>query len=145
MPPPGAALLQYLLMPDCRNLSIILTMQGLQREFRVALAEGEVNKLDLRDARIPAEPDAAISAERAAALCDSHCATWLKRYEAAGVKTLIISLDGVLRYLPMGALHDGRRYLIEQFALARETQAVSAQTLKSPGRRAAGLGVSRAA
>jgi CHAT domain-containing protein len=44
----------------------------------------------------------------------------------------------------MGALHDGRRYLVEQFALARETQAVTAQTQKSSGRRAVGLGVSRA-
>jgi len=43
----------------------------------------------------------------------------------------------------MGALHDGHRFLIEQFALARETQAVSAQARKRSGRRAAGLGVSR--
>jgi CHAT domain-containing protein len=31
------------------------------------------------------------------------------------VPTLLWSLDGVLRYLPMGALYDGKRYLTERF------------------------------
>jgi CHAT domain-containing protein/tetratricopeptide (TPR) repeat protein len=143
MPPPGAALLQYLLMPDCRNLSIILTMQGLQREFRIALAEGEANKLiyAMRESVQNRTQQFLPSAQRLYALL---IAPMIDTLRAAGVKTLITSLDGVLRYLPMGALHDGQRYLVEQFALARETQAVSAQTLKSSGRRAVGLGVSRA-
>lgn len=34
---------------------------------------------------------------------------------AAAVPTLLWSLDGVLRYLPMAALYDGQRYMIERF------------------------------
>jgi CHAT domain-containing protein/tetratricopeptide (TPR) repeat protein len=143
LPPPGAALLQYLLMPDRRNLSIILTTQGLQREFRIALAEGEVSKLiyAMRESVQNRTQQFLPSAQRLYAIL---IAPMIETLRAAGAQTLIVSLDGVLRYLPMGALHDGRRYLVEQFALARETQAVSAQTSKNPARRAVGLGVSRA-
>jgi CHAT domain-containing protein len=142
MPPRGAALLQYLLMPDGRAMSIILTMHGLQREFRAELAEGEINTLvyEMREALQRRSAEFLPSAQRLYAILIAPLAEML---EAAGAKTLIISLDGVLRYLPMGALHDGRRFLIERFALARETQAVTAQARKSSGRRAAGLGVSR--
>ena len=34
---------------------------------------------------------------------------------ASGVPTLLWSLDGALRYLPMGALYDGHRYMVERF------------------------------
>jgi CHAT domain-containing protein len=142
IPPPGAALLQYLLMPDGRNMSIILTVPGSQREFQAELAEGEVNKLvyEMRESLQKRSDQFLPSAQRLYAILIAPLAEML---EAAGAKTLIISLDGVLRYLPMGALHDGRHFLIERFALARETQAVTAQAQKSRGRRAAGLGVSR--
>lgn len=142
MPPLGTALLQYLLMPDSRSMSIILTMQGLQREFRVALAEGELGKLiyEIRESVQNRTQKFLPSAQRLYAIL---IAPMIDTLRAEGAKTLIISLDGVLRYLPMGALHDGRRYLVEQFALARETQAVAAQRQTSFGRRAIGMGVSR--
>ena len=35
--------------------------------------------------------------------------------EQASARTLMWSLDGVLRYLPVAALHDGRQYLVERF------------------------------
>jgi CHAT domain-containing protein/Tfp pilus assembly protein PilF len=35
--------------------------------------------------------------------------------EHAGVPTLLWSLDDALRYLPMGALYDGKHYLVERF------------------------------
>ena len=37
---------------------------------------------------------------------------------AEGIKTLVFVLDGSLRNLPMTALYDGDRYLIEQYAVA---------------------------
>ncbi|MGK7906976.1 MAG: CHAT domain-containing protein [Synechococcus sp.] len=36
----------------------------------------------------------------------------------SGVDTLVFVPDGVLRNLPMGALHDGEHYLLEQYAIA---------------------------
>jgi len=38
--------------------------------------------------------------------------------KAASVKTLVFTLDGALRNIPMGVLFDGTRYLIEDYAIA---------------------------
>jgi CHAT domain-containing protein/lipopolysaccharide biosynthesis regulator YciM len=38
--------------------------------------------------------------------------------QAANPKTLVFVNDGVLRKVPMGALHDGKQFLIEQFPIA---------------------------
>jgi CHAT domain-containing protein len=39
-----------------------------------------------------------------------------KDLEQAQAKTLLWSLDDVLRYVPLGALHDGQQYLVERYA-----------------------------
>jgi tetratricopeptide (TPR) repeat protein len=36
--------------------------------------------------------------------------------DQAGVETLVWSLDGVLRYVPMAALFDGKQYLVEKYS-----------------------------
>jgi len=41
-----------------------------------------------------------------------------RELETSGVKTLVFVLDGALRQVPMAALHDGRQYLIEKYAVA---------------------------
>ncbi|MBE9031213.1 CHAT domain-containing protein [filamentous cyanobacterium LEGE 11480] len=38
--------------------------------------------------------------------------------EAAGIKTLVFVQDGILRTVPMAALHDGKEFLIEKYAIA---------------------------
>mgnify|MGYP005850807465 CR=1 FL=1 len=48
---------------------------------------------------------------------------WLLRpvaadLDASGVETLVFVLDGTLRNLPMSALHDGDRFLIERYSIA---------------------------
>jgi len=46
---------------------------------------------------------------------------WLIRpldAELAGIDTLVVIPDGVIRMLPFAALHDGQRYLVEHLALA---------------------------
>jgi CHAT domain-containing protein len=63
----------------------------------------------------------------------------------ANVKTVMLSLDGPLRYLPFGALHDGERYLIERWNMPVYTSITRARLLDqaSPNWRAAGLGVTK--
>ena len=41
--------------------------------------------------------------------------------DAGGVKTLMVWLDGALRYVPLAALHDGEGWLVESFRLAMYT------------------------
>jgi CHAT domain-containing protein/Tfp pilus assembly protein PilF len=62
---------------------------------------------------------------------------------------LMLSLDDVLRYLPMAALHDGKQYLIEQYGLSVYTAATGVgfhlQTPPKTNWQMAGLGVSQGA
>jgi|GEM_PF-1652187 len=41
--------------------------------------------------------------------------------DGAGVKTLMVWLDGALRYAPLAALHDGEGWLVERFRVAMYT------------------------
>lgn len=41
----------------------------------------------------------------------------------AGARTLMVSLDGALRYAPLAALHDGEDYLVESYRIALFTEA----------------------
>jgi CHAT domain-containing protein len=66
----------------------------------------------------------------------------LRGYRA---KTLMWSLDGVLRYVPMGALHDGKEYLAERYPSVVFTTASLTRLLDPTATtwRAFGLGVSK--
>jgi CHAT domain-containing protein len=63
----------------------------------------------------------------------------------AKAKTLMWSLDGALRYVPISALHDGERYLVERHPIAVFTPASNSRLEKSPPKewRGLGLGVSK--
>jgi CHAT domain-containing protein len=63
----------------------------------------------------------------------------------AGAKTLMVSLDGALRYLPVAALHDGERYVAEKYRLAFYTVAAGLDIKDRPSEkwRVAGLGLSK--
>jgi CHAT domain-containing protein/tetratricopeptide (TPR) repeat protein len=66
--------------------------------------------------------------------------------EKMGVRTLLVYLDGALRYLPLSALHDGKRYVAEHYAMVMYT-AVAKDKLKDlpiGAWQAACLGVSEA-
>jgi CHAT domain-containing protein/Tfp pilus assembly protein PilF len=60
---------------------------------------------------------------------------------AAGAKTLVWSLDGPLRYLPIAALHDGNRYVVEQYQNVIITLASRTRISSQPGRNWRGLGL----
>lgn len=63
----------------------------------------------------------------------------------AKARTLMWSLDGVLRYVPLAALYDGHQYLIEQYGLSVITLASTAHFKERPDNewRAAGFGVTK--
>ncbi len=63
----------------------------------------------------------------------------------AGAKTLMLSLDDTLRYLPFAALHDGKRYLIESLSVVMVTEAVRDKLAQLPNAKWSvwGLGVTR--
>lgn len=65
---------------------------------------------------------------------------------AAGAATLLWSLDGVLRYVPIAALHDGERYLVERYRTVSMTTAQTGRLTDRPARQwtAWGFGTSMA-
>jgi CHAT domain-containing protein len=52
--------------------------------------------------------------------------------QQAGAKTLMLSLDDTLRYLPFAALHDGQKYLVENLSIVMVTDAVRDKLNKQP-------------
>jgi CHAT domain-containing protein/tetratricopeptide (TPR) repeat protein len=62
-----------------------------------------------------------------------------------GVSLLQLALDGKLRYVPFAALHDGRRWLIENFALTIGSPSESRMPSVGQPWRLAGFGVTAAA
>jgi CHAT domain-containing protein/tetratricopeptide (TPR) repeat protein len=65
--------------------------------------------------------------------------------QTVGAQTLMWSLDGVLRYLPIAALYDGQQYLIERYQPVVFTLAGQQLLNKEPWQdwKGAGLGVSK--
>jgi len=63
----------------------------------------------------------------------------------AKAQTLMWSLDGVLRYLPIAALYDGKQYLIEQYRVSVMTLASNSRLKDRPTAdwKAAGFGVTK--
>ena len=68
-----------------------------------------------------------------------------KDLTAAGAQTLMWSLDGVLRYMPVAALNDGKQYLVERYQNVVFTPASQARLKDAPSRTwdALGLGVTK--
>ncbi|MBE9126452.1 MULTISPECIES: CHAT domain-containing protein [unclassified Coleofasciculus] len=63
--------------------------------------------------------------------------TWMiapleSHLEALGIDTLIFSMDGGLRTIPMAALHDGEQFLIEKYALGSIPSVSLTNTRYSP-------------
>jgi CHAT domain-containing protein len=69
-----------------------------------------------------------------------------KDLDDLGAKTLLWSLDELLRYVPVAALHDGERYLVERYhtAVIPEASTTKLQLKPSPTWEGVGFGVSEA-
>ncbi len=55
----------------------------------------------------------------------------IKDIEALNPKTLIFSLDGILRYIPMSTLYDGEKWLVEKYNIALFNEAARKQLQKN--------------
>ncbi len=141
-PEAGVARLQYLLSSDRVRILVTtrLGMRGVEVAFSTEELQREVLALRVEIGR--RSPDWAAHAR---AIHDRLIQPIAEDLEAAEVKRLEVSLDGVLRHLPMAALYDGEACLLERFAIVVE---VGAEPPRCPHRgaapRAAAFGVSRA-
>jgi tetratricopeptide (TPR) repeat protein len=64
-----------------------------------------------------------------------------KALQDAGIKTLLWSLDDVLRYAPLSALHDGDKYLVEKYTQSVITLTSHSRLKDEPKQEWTGLGL----
>ncbi len=143
---PTATVVYPIILPD--RLSVILSTAGQPLTYyttQVPQAEVQQTLTDLLAALNP------VSDVKAHLKLSNQVYSWLIRpAEAAqalkNTKTLVFVLDGKLRNLPMSALHDGKQYLIEKYAvtLSPGLQLMVARSLKSSQIRALVGGISQA-
>lgn len=139
----GVVLLHYVPLPE--RTHIIVTTRDVQLAREVNLGEESLNqkiaKLRevLQDRRRDPRP---LSQELYGLLLKPVAAD----LEQAGAKTVMLSLNGSLRYLPFAALYDGKRYLVERYALSLYTDAAAANLKeRAPAQvRVWGLGLTQA-
>jgi CHAT domain-containing protein len=145
---PGTVAL-YTLVTDTAYRVILTTPEvQLAREFPIATADLARKVFAFRHALDPARPGGLLRDPRPLAreLYQILVAPIAQDLQQAHAETLMWSLDGVLRYLPLAALHDGEQYLLERYRLAVFTPASATRLKDQPQRpwRGVGFGVSKA-
>ncbi|MCP4701716.1 MAG: CHAT domain-containing protein, partial [Gammaproteobacteria bacterium] len=117
----SAVLIHYLATED--KLRIILTTPDMLLARNAEIGKKELNRL-IFDFRENLKIMTKYSFIRQSKALYEHLigpiAEDLKQSKA---KTLMLSLDGTLRYIPMSALHDGKQYLAERYATVLYTEA----------------------
>lgn len=138
-----AVLLQYYVTDD--QVGMLLTTLGVQLARSTKVNAKELNRQIAEFRRLLRDPKSNLL-PASQALYQLLVAPVAQDLEQAGAKTVMLSLDGALRYLPFGALHDGQRYLVQRWNLPLYTS-VTKNRLRdavTPQWQAAGLGVTRA-
>ena len=138
---PRAALLHYVVTQQ--GLLIMLTTETHQRVWQLPVAPALLNRevAALRRAIQQREPYLPLAQRLHQLLLQPVVA----ELQAAGVQTLLLSLDGSLRYLPFAVLHDGHRFLVQRHALAIYNPAAAAHVARAPSPRwtATAMGATR--
>ena len=138
----GSALVQYVLSEN--RLNIILTTADTQIAKSVVISLKDLNqkieffRVALGNPNIPARPMGQELYKLLVAPIEAELDT-------ANTRTLMLSLDGALRYIPIAALHDGARYLVERYDMALYTEVTKDNLHHRPGTgmTIAGLGLTR--
>ena len=138
----GAVLLQ-IYISDTR-LNFLLTTPGVQIARHVTIDPKELNRQiaafrrTLRDPRSDPVPTAQAMYKLLLAPVEADLVQ-------AGARTVMLSLDGSLRYVPFASLHDGKQYALERWNLPLYNSVVRERLRDAvkPVWQAAGLGVTR--
>lgn len=108
----GTVVVYYLVTDN--KLVIILTTSETQIAREVELSPKALNRMisELRKDLLCPSKDPRPAAKR---LYEAVFAPVARDLEQAGARTLMLSLDGALRYVPFACLHDGAGYLVEKY------------------------------
>jgi CHAT domain-containing protein/uncharacterized tellurite resistance protein B-like protein len=138
-----SAVLTYLMAPD--RVRLIAQVGSSLQTRSVAITTAALNKMvfEFRQALQDPGSDPLPLAQR---LYGALVLPVQSSLSAAGVEALELVLDGALRYLPYGALHDGHGFLVERYRIGLRTSLglVREEPVSPELERLAGFGVSRA-
>jgi CHAT domain-containing protein/tetratricopeptide (TPR) repeat protein len=141
---PDTALAFYLMTDD--RLRVLVATRAAQSEHQVPIAAVDLSRDVGRFLDAIARREDVRSQSRA--LYETIARPLDEAAERAGAKRLVLWLDGALRYVPFGALHDGEHYLVEKYALQSYAENAIAETVRSATPHGElsvrGLGVTRA-
>ncbi len=133
----------YTLVGD-NQFRVILTTANVQKGFEYPIKAADLNRkiLAFRDVLQNPKLDPLPLAQE---LYKILVAPLAKDLKAAKAETLMWSLDGVLRYVPIAALHDGDKYLVERWRNVVFTPASQTRLKDEPSRnwQVLGLGVTK--
>jgi len=124
---------------------VILTTADFQKGYEYPIKSADLNRkvLEFRAALQNPKLDPLPLAQELYKILLGPLAPDLAKARA---HTVMWSLDGVLRYVPVSALNDGKQYLVEQYSNVVFTPASQARLKDTPSRNwnALGLGVTKA-
>jgi CHAT domain-containing protein len=139
---PGTVLLHYVVTP--RKLYVLLTTPDIQVAGTNQVEEAALNERVWEFRAVLNDPtrEPRPLAQELYRLLLRPIADDLRR---AGARTLLVSLDGALRYIPLAALHDGKQYFVQNYRVVLFTEAVKDKLTDRPGKQwqVAALGVSQ--
>ena len=135
-------LLQYYVTDD--QVGMLLTTPGVQLARSAKVSAKDLNRQIADFRRLLRDPKSD-PLPAAQALYQVLVAPVAQDLQQAGAKTVMLSLDGALRYLPFAALHDGRQYLMQRWSLPMYTSVARGRLRDAvtPQWLAVGLGVTR--
>ncbi|MGR3795019.1 CHAT domain-containing protein [Vannielia sp. SX4] len=138
-----SAILQLAMLEDATHLFLTLPGATVHEKVEIPRAEMRRKVFDTLQAIEARSPEAEAHLQGLYTVLFAPVREALK---VAGTEVVMINADGVLRYVPFAALHDGERYLVEDYAFALYVAAVQTQFARAPRapESAAGFGVTQA-
>ena len=127
------------------RVNMLITTPGIQLARYSEMDTKELNRKISELRRLLQDPKSN-PLPAAQALYQALVAPIAKDLDDAGARNVMLSLDGTLRYLPFGALHDGKQYLVQRWNLPIYTSVTKnrLRDLVAGQWQAAGLGVTKA-
>jgi len=135
---PDVVAIYTLVLPD--RYTALLVTSGARKAYSTPIAEAELNRkvFDFRQRlQNPASDPLPLAQELYRILFPEGLRQDL---DGIGAKTIMWSIDGTLRYVPMAALHDGREYLVARFRNSLITPASLTRLTEKPLASPVGVG-----
>jgi CHAT domain-containing protein len=140
-----AAILNTIILE--KKTAIIITFPSGYKKFKLINLDSKTLRAEVNKFRIGLEDYGNIiyNPEQAQKLYDWIVRPFGNDLESLGIKTLVFIQDGILRSVPMAALHDGEKFLVEKYAIANTLSLTSTnlQTVQRENLRALVVGLTK--